>query len=410
MRTTQNFRDVLPDLESGKFKEISAHDAHSWEAEFYKNSFAKLLTEQWLELWAQPFVGLTTDGVITPGLYNRENHEIPIQDIVATAQELINGCTAAQLRQLKFPLHARQWRSWSNPEIYISKYGLRLEEIPDSLKEIIFRIMERTVSPEGYRKLRHAMKVNAFLGDLVRGPKVLNEHSYNFLLFGDPSTTDAWGWSVYGHHLCMNVYLHRAQITIAPVFVGAEPNIVDEGPNTGIVMLDREEALGLQLMQSLPGDLKKQAQVYRDMHDERMPPGRWNEADQRHLCGAFQDNRQVAYEGLPASRLDSHQLNLLYWIVEEFIIYLPTTARRYRLEQVRQYLDETYFAWIGGFGDNDPFYYRIQSPVIVLEFDHHSGVFLDNKKPAKFHIHTIARMPNGGDYGNALRGAEDRLE
>ena len=46
-----------------------------------------------------------------------------------------------------------------------------------------------------------------------------------------------------------------------------------------------------------------------------------------------------------------------------------------------------------------PFYYRIQSPVVFIEFDHHAGVFLTNAEPAKFHVHTIVRTPNGNDYG-----------
>ena len=43
--------------------------------------------------------------------------------------------------------------------------------------------------------------------------------------------------------------------------------------------------------------------------------------------------------------------------------------------------------------------YRIQSPVTFIEFDHHTGVFLTNDEPAKFHVHTIVRTPNGNDYG-----------
>ena len=34
-----------------------------------------------------------------------------------------------------------------------------------------------------------------------------------------------------------------------------------------------------------------------------------------------------------------------------------------------------------------------------IEFDHHAGVFLTNPEPAKFHVHTIVRTPNGNDYG-----------
>ncbi len=36
---------------------------------------------------------------------------------------------------------------------------------------------------------------------------------------------------------------------------------------------------------------------------------------------------------------------------------------------------------------------------MLIEFDHHIGVFLTNAEPAKFHVHTIVRTPNGNDYG-----------
>lgn len=64
-----------------------------------------------------------------------------------------------------------------------------------------------------------------------------------------------------------------------------------------------------------------------------------------------------------------------------------------------RHLDATHFRWIGGTGEADPFYYRIQSPVAFIEFDHHAGVFLTNETPERFHIHTIVRTPNGNDYG-----------
>ena len=70
------------------------------------------------------------------------------------------------------------------------------------------------------------------------------------------------------------------------------------------------------------------------------------------------------------------------------------------LEDIK--MEETYFSWIGRSGDEDPFYYRIQSPVICLEFDHHCGIFLMNSEPAKCHIHTVIRTPNGGDYGREI--------
>ena len=229
------------------------------------------------------------------------------------------------------------------------------------------------------------------------------------MLFGQPSTTDRWGFSIYGHHLAINADFQGNQIVLTPTFTGAEPNEIDDGSYKGKAILSREEHLGLKLMTSLSPTLQSKAQIFADVNDKSFaqefetsfPQCRWNPADQRHLCGAFQDNRIVPYEGVLMSELDDSLREILLDTVAEFIVYLPEQARRNRLQQVKTHMNETYFSWIGGFGDNDAFYYRIQSPVVICEFDHHSGVFLVNPEPAKFHIHTIVRSPNGGDYGMA---------
>lgn len=71
------------------------------------------------------------------------------------------------------------------------------------------------------------------------------------------------------------------------------------------------------------------------------------------------------------------------------------------MREVREYLPETWLCWIGGHEHGDVFYYRIQSPVIIAELDHHCGVFLNNTTPKPFHIHTVLRTPHGNDYGRS---------
>jgi len=79
-----------------------------------------------------------------------------------------------------------------------------------------------------------------------------------------------------------------------------------------------------------------------------------------------------------------------------------------KMEEVKSHLDETYFAWIGDIGEDAVFYYRIQSPVILIEFDHElPGPLGQNPDyasdvPTRNHIHTIVRIPNGNDYGKDL--------
>lgn len=96
------------------------------------------------------------------------------------------------------------------------------------------------------------------------------------------------------------------------------------------------------------------------------------------------------------------QQEQLLRVIASFLAILPAGPLQARLDQVKEHLHETYFCWIGGFGESDSFYFRIQSPVILFEFDHHSGVFLTNKEPMKYHIHTLCRTPNGNDYGREL--------
>jgi hypothetical protein len=111
----------------------------------------------------------------------------------------------------------------------------------------------------------------------------------------------------------------------------------------------------------------------------------------------------IPYEGILVASFTHDQQDMVSAIFERYLLYLPETSRRMKLQHIQSFYPDTYFSWIGGFGDSDPFYYRLHSPVIIIESDHHSGVFLTNERPAKFHIHTILRTPNAGDYGYALR-------
>lgn len=328
---------------------------------------------------------------------------MPIEAIVGAASAFLAKLTPEQRATVSYHIDSPEWRSWSNPEFLLSHKGVRLDEVTADVRDAALAVLEATLSPEGYAKALDAMRINGFLGDLVRAPRVCNEFSYNLVLFGAPATDAPWGFSFYGHHLCLNVFLYRAQAVISPWFTGAEPNLIDDGRYRGTRILHDEERLGLALMQRLAPEHQARAQVFKLLRDPAMPRGRWNHDDQRHLCGAYRDNRVVPYEGVVVADMTFDQQALVLEILEQYLLYLPARARALRLAHIRNWFHETYFCWIGGYGDADPFYYRLQSPVVIAEFDHHSGVFLTNSEPAKFHIHTLLRTPNGGDYGMALR-------
>ncbi|KAH6619826.1 hypothetical protein B0J18DRAFT_401050 [Chaetomium sp. MPI-SDFR-AT-0129] len=421
------YRQHLPDLTIPRFTTMQTQDAHEYAKAFKESGVPPWLHGlylHWRKLHQEPFKGITNDGHVRPNLFHLHNDGgMPIASIVSAATTFLGTLTPSQRALVtQHHLDSPEWRTWSNPEFLLSDKGVRLDELDPAARDAALGLLEATLSPEGYAKARAAMRINGFLGGLVGARRVVNEFSYNLVLFGcggsengtdssgGPSETAPWGFSFYGHHLCLNVFLYRTQAVISPWFTGAEPNLIDDGPHAGTRILQNEETLGLRLMRSLSagGDnnnssMRARAQVYKLLRDPAMPRGRWNHDDQRHLCGAYRDNRVVPYEGVLVSEMDETQQDVVRAILREYLLYLPAKAREVRMGEVEAWFHETFFCWIGGYGDDDAFYYRIQSPVIIVEFDHHSGVFLTNKEPAKFHIHTLLRTPNGGDYGMALR-------
>ena len=364
-----------------------------------KNPRAQDLFGTWAKLGAAPFAGLTTDGHVQPGLFSLQAEDAPTPAMVAAVTDLLQRLTPAQRGATRFPVNSQLWRRWQNTELYVEHHGLRLDEVDASIQAAVMAVVRASLSAKGYDVTRDVMRLNRFLGDLVGGPQVLGEWAYIFCLFGDPSESEPWGWQLFGHHLCLNCFVIGRQMVLTPCFFGAEPNYADTGPFAGTRLFQDEERAGLALMRSLPAQQRYQAIVAHSMMGGDLPAGRRHFADNLHLGGAYQDNRIVPYEGLRASELSALQRRDLMDLVAAYVAPLPSGPLAARLAEVERHLAETHFCWIGGFAEESAFYYRIQSPVIFIEFDHHAGVFLTNPEPAKFHVHTIVRTPNGNDYG-----------
>ncbi|KAJ5390459.1 uncharacterized protein N7496_001527 [Penicillium cataractarum] len=400
-----DFRDEKYSKLESHFIGLDKNDVYAYSKALLSRAEFKPIFDPWVESVKTPFSGITTDGTKIEGVYKLEENRAPTDEMVAAANLVLEVLTPEERARVTGDLDAEHWRKWSNPEfIFFNDCGLRLDHgVKKETIDVILGLLRASLSQKGYEKVQAGLVTNEFLGDLINLPKILNRWSYFFMLHGTPSTTEPWGFTWHGHHVCVNVFVVGKQMVIGPCFIGAEPNVIDEGPHKGTFLLQEEEVTGLQLMQSLTPEQAKIAVLYPEMDGELLPKWRYNPADQRHLAGAYQDNRQIPYEGINCSELNDTQQALLWTVIESFQNILPEEPRKQRMAEVRAYLAETFFCWIGRYGDDDPFYYRIQSPVILLEFDHHSGLALDSeRKPVKHHIHTIQRLPNGNDYGREV--------
>jgi len=118
--------------------------------------------------------------------------------------------------------------------------------------------------------------------------------------------------------------------------------------------------------------------------------------DTAALASALASNR------LAGAALADAQQKLLLRLIETYTGRTRPDHAAVKLAEAKRHLSETYFAWMGGYGDDDVFYYRVHSPVILIEFNHESGIAFDNEQPTRKHIHTVVRTPNGNDYGKDL--------
>ena len=400
---SSNFRDHLRPKDDPRIAGLAEHDAYSHADRILSHPIAHQLFDRWRDLYEHTeFKGITTQGECVPGLFTLQDEQAPVQASIQAVEHLLQGLTPEQTAIVQHAHDARQWHAWMNPEVYMMRFGLRLDELQAQTQDDILAVLRASLSPQGFERARQLMKINHFLGELVHAPKVMNEYSYNFNLFGTPSETEPWGWNFYGHHLCLNCRFIGSQMVLTPVFMGAEPHAIDVGPLAEIAVFEQEESGGLQLMQSLPLKLQQQAQLYTQKRDPAMPQGRIAFGDELTLTGAFQDNRIIPEEGVCAMAMPAAQQDHLLQLIETYLAYLPEGPRSARMRENHAHLANTWFCWIGGTDDESPFYYRIQSPVLIIEFDHHAGVFLGNPTPEKFHIHTLVRTPNGNDYGMDL--------
>ena len=391
-----DYRPFLPTPEQSK---IAGPTARAHAQARTANPRSREMAAQRKALYEAPFKGLTTDGAPIAGLYALQPNGAPTGAMVATAKQLLARLSPEQRAACCFPIDSNQWRRWQNSELWVEDYGLRLDETPEAMRDAVLAVLRASLSERGYALSRDVMRLNRFIGDLLGAPQILGEWSYIFCLFGTPSPSEPWGWQLFGHHLSLNCFVLGEQMVLTPTFMGAEPSYADHGPFAGVSLFEDEERVGLDFMRSLSAAQQSQAIVAHSMMGGDLPPGRRHFADNLHLGGAYQDNRIVPYEGLKVGELAAPQRRRLLDLVAAYIAPLPPGPQKIRMEEIERHLGATHFCWIGGFAEASPFYYRVQSPVVFIEFDHHAGVFLTNAEPAKFHVHTIVRTPNGNDYG-----------
>ncbi len=341
---------------------------------------------------AEPFKGITSDGKVVPGLYAVAKTGVSADPIRRAAEDFVAALNAPQRAKALYPVTSNEWRNWSNIHRY-PREGVMLGDMSPALRESAFALMRATLSARGFDNARDVMRLNETIAELTGKFDEYGDDLYWFTVMGTPSATAPWGWQLDGHHLVINCFVLGDQVVMTPLFMGSEPTRADAGKYAGTVVFQDEERRGLAFMRELTPAQRAKAVVGDTLPLEVSAP-------------AFNDNLQLPYQGLRYGDMSAAQQRQLLTLIESHIGKMRERHAAVRMDEIKRYLDQTWFAWRGGAAESTAadsvFYYRIHSPVVLIEFDHVRGVALNNPQPTRNHAHTVIRTPNGNDYGMDL--------
>lgn len=343
---------------------------------------------------SEDYKGIFTENEKYDSLFTIKATNVSTDPIINAAIKFLNNLSPEQLDAATFKIDDNEWRKWSNVDngIY-DRQGISLKEMNSQQQKAAFNLMGASLSAKGLQLSKDIMKTDQTLRELNNRSADYDEELYFFTVMGEPSKTDPWGWQLDGHHLVINYFVLGDQIVMSPVFMGAEPVITTSGKYEGNTLFQDEQNLGLAFMKSLSKDEQQTATLSNRKNENNIK------------AEANKDNLILNYQGLNIKALADTKKEKLLELIFQYISNMREGHQKIKMDEIINNMDQTWFAWVGETNEESVFYYRIHSPVVLIEFDHQIAVGVPNSdkdQPTKNHIHTIVRTPNGNDYGKDL--------
>ncbi|GAA3447330.1 hypothetical protein Pve01_69290 [Planomonospora venezuelensis] len=306
------------------------------------------------------FKGVTTDGTVVPDLFAVHSTGVSTAAVVAAGTAFVAALTDAQKAETLYDVTADQWLNWSNIHNF-SRNGVRMKDMTAAQQKAALAVLQAGLSAEGLALSNNIRKLNHVTGRLMGRLDQFDEDLYFITVMGTPSQTEPWGWQFQGHHLVLNYFVLGDQVVMTPTFLGSEPRVGYYDDGTKIELFTEELAAGVAMINALDASQKAEAIT------AATKGGTVNSTE------AGKDNAVLPYAGIKVSELTTAQQTRLLDLANLFVGNMDTGHAAVKMAEIKDKLAETYFAWQGPTTADGAFYFRIQSPVILIEFDCQGG-------------------------------------
>jgi hypothetical protein len=300
-------------------------------------------------------------------------------EIVDTAKTFLASLDDSQRAKVLFDFKdSEQRKRWSNlPTTMVKRGGLRMGDLTKPQRDAVMAMLSAALSPQGYEKVVQITEGDEQLRK-SGGQSMFGRDEYYVSILGQPSGSEPWMIQFGGHHLGLNITLAGEHATLAPSHTGAQPAIYEFEGKT-VRPLGRENDKAFALVNSLGEAQRKQGILGFQVRDLVLGPGR--------------DGQTIQPEGIKGSALSDKQREMLLDLASEWTGIMNEAAAKTKMEDLKQHVTETWFAWSGSTEKGGAAYFRIQGPTVFIEYaPQRLGGDLTK------HIHTIYRDPTN-EYG-----------
>lgn len=310
------------------------------------------------------------------------------QDLSEKALDFLKSLTPKLRSEAQFPFEDVERENFHF--VPMARKGPTFRDFNEAQKQAALALLRASLSAEGYRKSTEIIALENVLIAMENdyrmpdGSPMRDPANYHLSIFGDPAPEAAWGWRFEGHHLSLNFTSGQGGlVSSTPSFMGSNPAIVPIEMDRGKRVLKLESTLGLDLVNSLSA--------------EQMAVARFSEtAPHDILTGTNRDVALLEPRGIPYPDLDPSQQSVLLELLEVYIgNYIFEFSESFRRKITEAGLENLHFAWAGGTRWGQPHYYRIQGPMLIIEYD--------NTQNDANHVHTVVRDLNNDFAEDFLR-------
>ena len=294
-------------------------------------------------------------------------------NLSASATALLKLMDDELKSKIQFKLDDEERFNWH----YIprARNGVSLHDFSQAQFDAALQLLKVSLSVQGFKKATDVLALENVLrevedratNDTFRDPK-----NYYFSIFGSPSDEKPWGWRIEGHHLSLNFLAANNKLeSSTPSFFGSNPAIVPSGSRKGDQILKDESALGFSLVNTFSSAQLKSAVISTDAYPDILS----------------QNKRKAALlnpSGISYREMNDQQKKMFMALLDVYVKNYELGFSTTLMNKIKKAgVENLSFAWAGSLKPGSGHYYRIQGPMLLIEFD--------NTQNNANHIHTVVR-------------------